>query len=792
MSFFGFDPSANPSQRGHPSKAPGFGETPDHFAGLQARHDEDDDGIDFEDTYDGLGDTLDETDDVFNDDTFGATTTDRDFDFAGATAKVADVIEEEHAVYTRSNTRKQSAKQTPAPASAVPETSQLPALVPDMSLWGAPPPAPVPAPQHQHHDFMTQPAAMPSTGKRFMSLEEVEAQILAMNQKPSAPPPQQAPRQFQHHVPTSQPMGNQFHQQLPPPHTPSPGVPMNQFGHPTMDLRGFPPQQQLPPHLQHMMQQNQMPQHPQHPQQLHQDRGVAQQPAVQQRVNPREQEPVVPPQGRNQYGMTTHIPMPAQQLQSMSEADRARFLEEESKRLKRNHKIAQLARYNGLMTPQDKNFIQRIQLQQLVSINSAEDNVNEDFYYIVHSAIRARSNPQQPLSQLAQTYLFRHGGRGNRRQDNHLQRMEQQVARAVAAAKARPKASQLVLEGSLGKISFSNVKTPRPMLNIKKSEGGADQTKKEAQKPSLADRKSLLRAIENVYDALLELEIHERDRSKLPTLPPGQPPQEAHAQWSMKRDQLAYKLYSETKIHLPIDFSSHYTHPFVAILSFSKMKRAIPRVFRHLDPEQRLTVLTMIVVHLDILDVVKHGIYRPDEMQLPSAHREEIDTFANHVLPPLLGYMYEASFPVVHGLLKLMLDRVDVQPVSMTKIGLSFLTMFLSRAELLKQSGQVSEHEAMEWQNVYDRLFATLNGHWNDCFPPNGKFVDDQYVWQFLASMAVGANMQQQQTLVAAVKDRVLENVQASKILPPEIGVQKRENVNLFMRAMGLDVDLLG
>jgi DNA topoisomerase 2-associated protein PAT1 len=182
------------------------------------------------------------------------------------------------------------------------------------------------------------------------------------------------------------------------------------------------------------------------------------------------------------------------------------------------------------------------------------------------------------------------------------------------------------------------------------------------------------------------------------------------------------------------------------------MKRAIPRVFRHLDQEQRLTVLTMIVVHLDILDVVKHGIYRPDETQLPSAHREEIETFANHVLPPLLGYMYEATFQVVYGLLKLMLDRVDVQPVSMTKIGLSFLTMFLSRAELLKQSGHLSEHEAMEWQNVYDRLFTTLNGHWNDCFPPNGKFVDDQYVWQFLASMAVGANMQQQQTLVAAVK----------------------------------------
>jgi DNA topoisomerase 2-associated protein PAT1 len=225
------------------------------------------------------------------------------------------------------------------------------------------------------------------------------------------------------------------------------------------------------------------------------------------------------------------------------------------------------ARFNGLMTPQDKNFIQRIQLQQLVSINNPEDNANEDFYYIVHSAIRARSNPQQPLSQLAQTYLFRHGGRAGRRQDNHLHRMEQQVARAVAAAKARPKASQLVLEGSLGKISFSNVKTPRPMLNIKKSETGVEQTKKVGtcafflqlpsnyggSKSSLADRKSLLRAIEYVYDALLELEIHERDRSKLPPLQPGQHPLEAHSEWSKKRDQLAHKLYSETKINEPID-----------------------------------------------------------------------------------------------------------------------------------------------------------------------------------------------------------------------------------------------
>ncbi|KAI5795599.1 topoisomerase II-associated protein PAT1 [Geopyxis carbonaria] len=783
MSFFGFD-SSLPRDRGHhPSQAPGFGATPDHFAGLSSRTDgDDDDGIDFDDTYDGLGDGLDETDDALNADTFGGgdNSVGKDFDFHGSTAKVADVLNEEQAVYTRSNTKKQPVRSGPGPAhmpkTIPPESRQIPALVPDMSLWGEPSHAAT----EMGRQEIQPPQPITSGGKKFMSLEEVEAQILAMNQKPPAPQPLQSQIQPQAQMVSSgQPLSHQFQHQLPPhAHTP-PVSQLPQFP-PHQDTPGF-SVQQLPPHLQHMLQQN----HGHIPQHLQQAERLAQQQRIQHEEQ--HQQPIhAANQNRNQYGMTTH--MPAHQLQSMPEVERLRFLEEESKRLKRNHKIAQLARFNGLMTPQDKNFIQRIQLQQLVSINNTEDNSNEDFYYIVHSAIRARANPQQPLSQLAQTYLFRNGGRGNRRQDNHLQRMEQQVARAVAAAKARPKASQLVLEGSLGKISFSNVKTPRPMLNIKRPE--SDQAK--PPQKSRADRKSLLKIIENIYDALLELEVHERERSKLPVVQPNQSPHETHVQWEMKRDQLAQKLYVEMKVLEPIDQSSNISHPFIAILSFSKMKRAIPRIFRHLDPEQRVTVLTIIVVHLDVLDVVRHGIYRPDETQLPSAFREEIDMFSSNVLPPLLSYMYEAPLSIAVGLLQLLLDRVDVRSISKTKIGLAFLTMFFSRAEIVKQSGQADEKELQDWESTYCRFFDKLQGYWMDCFPPSGRFVDDQYVWQFLASMAVGANMQQQQILVASIRDRVLENVQASKVLPQEIGVQKRENVNLFMRAMGLDVDLLG
>lgn len=262
----------------------------------------------------------------------------------------------------------------------------------------------------------------------------------------------------------------------------------------------------------------------------------------------------------------------------------------------------------------------------------------------------------------------------------------------------------------------------------------------------------MLRAIENVYNALLELEVHERDRTKLVAPITGQPPLQIHIDWDNKRSVLVARLWREMKILTPIDPLSTTTHPFIAILSYSKMKRAIQRIFRHLDEEQRVTVLTMIVVHLDILDVVKNGVYQPHETQLPSAVREEIEMFASNVLPPLLGYVYEAPLSIVIGLLGILLERVDVVLVSKTKIGLAFLTMLTSRAEIMKQAGQADENELRQWLLMYDRLFDTLQGHWMDCFPPSAMFVDDVYVWQFLASIAVGANMSQQQALVGAVK----------------------------------------
>jgi DNA topoisomerase 2-associated protein PAT1 len=43
-----------------------------------------------------------------------------------------------------------------------------------------------------------------------------------------------------------------------------------------------------------------------------------------------------------------------------------------------------------------------------------------------------------------------------------------------------------------------------------------------------------------------------------------------------------------------------------------------------------------------------------------------------------------------------------------------------------------------------------------------------------------------------AFRDRVMETVGYSKTLPADMASQRLGNVNLFMRAIGLDVELLG
>lgn len=807
--FFGFD-SSRPRDHGHNTAAPGFSQIADPFAGLSGRDNYDDDeALDFEDTYDGLGDQLDETDDALNDDTFGggdnATTKNvgKDFDFFGQTAKVSDAISEEQARYSRqqplprvTSTTSNFSQPLHRPARTgyerYREADYVPEMQVDATLWGVAPkrpaPAAVPAPE------ASTTLGLASGGRKMMSLEEVEA---AMKAKRTAPPPQTLPQQKSsspaYQKSYAQPPLSQQYQQL--------NYPVQAGGPPQEEIRGLSQPTQILQRSQPPVSQLATQASPVNPIQILQNPNRF--PAEQQRITPATQRPGHQSHPSGSHHIITH----PQQLVNLTEEERAAFLEEDAKRAKRNHKIHLLSRDNGLMTPQDKNFITRIQLQQLVVAtgnphdHGTDSGLSEDFYYQVHNQIRGvpRQHPGQPLSNFAQTYLFqtggRHGrmGRPARSGDNHMQRMEQQVQRAVDAAKNKPKNKQLVIEGSLGKISFSNAKTPKPLLNIKRSDSGVDAHKSEnvardrkAHNSTVngIDNKTVLGDIENVYQTLMKMEDH--DRCVPPQLPEGDSRQ---LDWQEKAQKLNQKLWRELKVHEPIVDGA--IHPFIAFLSFNKGKKSIPRVFRHISQQQRATILTMIVFNLDQLDVIRQAIILPGESLLSGPVRESVDLFSSSVMPSLFGYLNEASLDIVSQILSLATNHTNVDHVARTRIGVSMFTMILSRAELIKQAADINEQEWGSWVNNYNNFFNVLEPTLPTIFPGTVNTGEDVYVWQFLAAIGIGANPEQQSRLVMAVKDRVMETVGLAKTLPPAMSSQRLATVNLFMRSIGLDVELL-
>ena len=207
-------------------------------------------------------------------------------------------------------------------------------------------------------------------------------------------------------------------------------------------------------------------------------------------------------------------------------------------------------------------------------------------------------------------------------------------------------------------------------------------------------------------------------------------------------------------------------------------------------------MLTLIVIHMDHLDVIRDAYPPADNTPLPPRVKEEIELFVQAVMPPLFSYVNDAPLNIIIGMLELVLDRVHLQSTLRTKVGSSILTMLISRAELVAQApaGAQDPGERPQWQDLYSRLFDTIEPVLPYLFPTDMSVSasDDVYVWQFLAAMGVGAGVDQQQRLVLGVKERVMETVAVSRGLPAEIRERRLGEVNLFMRAIGLDVELLG
>ncbi|EMR11292.1 hypothetical protein PNEG_00321 [Pneumocystis murina B123] len=460
----------------------------------------------------------------------------------------------------------------------------------------------------------------------------------------------------------------------------------------------------------------------------------------------------------------------------------------ETKLFHHNQDTNDMSQYDGLMNESDKNFINRIQLSQLVS----DDPYSDDFYYYSYNSLKNKNNqqklPDKPNSlyslQDKQSLNFK-----NKNNENPILKIQQQIQNIVAAGKVRPKATQLSLEGALGKISFSTVRTPRQILSVKKP---SDSTEKNNIKTChiniQRNHKFYLYSIEKVYDCLLEIdEILRKQKQTKQENCRAIDDNEQNKKIMLLKEQILESLH----ITEPIPRNPNIVHPFISIISYNKGKKLIPRIFEYINSEQKLTILTMITIYLDHLDVVVYDLYNFSNESRPEYIKENIDTFTQVALPSLLAYVSEASLQIIIELLSIMLERMNLQMIAITKIGLSFLTMFISRAEIIKQSGQADESDLKQWRKIYDLMFSKLIGRFIYIFPPSLSFSDEIYPWQFMAACAISSTLEQQHILVTEVREKVMDNVISSKHLPPDIAAIKLGNVNLFLHALGLDIEQL-
>ncbi|KAG0174967.1 hypothetical protein DFQ30_001442 [Apophysomyces sp. BC1015] len=446
------------------------------------------------------------------------------------------------------------------------------------------------------------------------------------------------------------------------------------------------------------------------------------------------------------------------------------------------------SRYSGLMTQYDKDFINRIQMAQLAT----EDPFTEDFYYQVFTSLRQRAG----LPTWSTTHVPNDASKVSRgrREENAVQRMQQQLQRIVNEAKRRPKHTQGVmsLEGALGKITSLTVRNPRQVLQVtdKKTSSSqeADQVASEQKPvavtnmkpstPSAKGHREILKAVENTYLVVLELE--QMRRQGVPRSKTGYPDEDEEQLdiWKAKYAEVVKNLWNSLEV---LDSTDNSTPLLVSILSVNKGKKLMPRIVRHLSSDQNLTMITVIIANFARLQVCRHVIY-PGTMvaNAEEAKRQQfvtfddVELFMNTTVPPLLAFIAEVPLRVVNGLLQVFMEKNDIETIARSRPGLAFLTMLLSRAEILKQGGgsllglgPPNPEELTQWQEMYARLYGALKGRYASIFPslyylapshPSTSMMqisfdlDDMYVWQFLAAIAVGASMDEQHILVTEVR----------------------------------------
>lgn len=830
MSFFGFDPSGPPHVN-HPAQQESY---------------------DFQETYEGLGE-IDDADDALNDETFGVASVGKDFNFGSSApapapstirpelsfARAAAANDDDFMKDLWGDSTPEPKNQPPAPTSSAATGQDSAGARKILSLEEIEAQLTAIDPSQQQHQQQQQrgvPQAPPMQQQFYPGMPPQYGGYM-MPQGYMMPPPQYGmpfPGQFMPH-----PMGQQMpgmpgmHQ---PPHMYAQGVQGQTIAGPSAQAGTEQQQQQL---------QHNQPQVPQQQQQQQQQpQNYASVVSVQATSVPSNASPSVNASSGNatstvvsssNTGSTvvkvqtkpadmSQFPVlgaPQAQVQSPSVSassgtnfqDQPRFHErqhmeellpeEQQKLAKRQEKVSRIMRYCGVMNPKDKDFVTRFQLSQIVT----DDPYNEDFYAQVYRVIHPKSAADgsvmavsQPNS-IAQAYLDQSGHRlGGRfkRADVALHRMQQQVQKAVTVAKERQKLPQHVREGVLGKVSVGSGKKPRQQLvilskaaqkakDIEESEDAEIPVQvKTARSSSIAapskpikkyTKKDIMSILEEIISNLMNVESESR----------------------LTNDVDTSKMWES--LHVLDQNSSSgddesFVNPFIQALNYPKALKILPRLFKFLTREQILTVITLIMANLENLKVIKDGSYTTyADKKVPEEITKLVEVYTLTFCKVLMNAVQDFKFTEIVGLLYILIQHNVLSFVSTTKIGLSVVTSLLSRAELMTGEGHISATDLSAWTSCYDELFTALESRIAAIFSPNQADTEDDYVWQFLATLSLGGKLSHQRIIVDEVRDEIFGVMNRAKALDctNAANLYKKQNMlnnlNMYLVVMGLVAD---
>ena len=110
----------------------------------------------------------------------------------------------------------------------------------------------------------------------------------------------------------------------------------------------------------------------------------------------------------------------------------------------------------------------------------------------------------------------------------------------------------------------------------------------------------------------------------------------------------------------------------------AKGKKLLPRVTRHFNSQQLLTILTLLVACFTQLDVVRDAPILNSEVDSPERKEAERQTqlFLGTVLQCILPVVAKSNLRLIGGLLGLFMERCELHIIAQSRVCMLLFDMF--------------------------------------------------------------------------------------------------------------------